>query len=857
MHLGWLHNLRQLMVNTKVILKFKKLIIQTKHIVFLQILILLIFPSTLCAFDEKTQPEAPTNIEQKTTEEISVFKKGCNVVYQFVNNHEYLFAPLSGAIAGGVVCGPWCFSAGGIVGAIDEISIYFGFTDRRYLTWGVFGLATGNTIKPSLVFDIVGVAVGILLPTGILNRHSELIAPIASTIAGGSRSGYLGLISGGAAGIYDELAVHNGDSDKHYMTFCNVGMAATNLLGWFNPAVADFIGMILGSIAAEYEDKLSAILMAPVKTTANLYNTYGKFIPKDQLDSNIEKQALALIGTQFLVQFLDLKIIGHEQSVEYNFQRLNVPNGLAWRGFTSELTNFAIFLFPYLVGQTVSDRINSYFNKKTQHFLEDKIRSELFSGETASRLSDDHSTKVLTDNLKGDIATITKTGSGLITGAVSTSISGVYGVGVIIVHSPNILVYSFLYSQAQSFILNYLAAEQSFYKEKITGLDSEIKSIMQHDAENIRVIAERDGMDATKTRLQQLYSVSREYESSQELWDSASRLWRQVSGVTNYIVNYALVGNEINQGRLPFENRGKAHNAGWQVSNWLSWPGRNAQDVSSIDLSSGRIIVLEGKMHARPEHIDQISRTPKEGSQLIIQDLEVAVGDKILVSVEDLKLEMGKAYAITGKPGCGKTNFLFKIKGVKSSGVSGKGHIHYPLVNGKEPKIVMVSQQDYFPINSSLQNIISYPDEMPNDPIINNKKKEQIRLLLKEIELWESDVGSEKDENKNEDNKKLDLDSIKNWFTVLSGGQKKKIMLVSALIKNPNILILDETFDSLGSSTIVVQQMLKKHLPNALILVVDHYAQSNNYNHFYDKELNFSNKSIVFKEMLSKRSEEY
>lgn len=835
------------------IYKFRKLALQIKlGIAILTMLTAVFCSQILYAFDERVQPKSSVGIEHKSTEENSILKKGGDVVYQFVNNNEYLFAPLSGAIAGGVVCGPWCFTAGGMAGVIDEVSVYFGFTGKRYLTWGFFGLATGHTIKPSLVSDIAGIAVGILLPTGILNGHSELVAPMVSAMAGNSMSGLLGLISSGAAGIFDELAIRNGYIDKHYSTFCTVGGAATNLLRWFNPVVADFIGVILGSIVAEYEEKIFASLMAPIKTTANLYDTYNKFIPKDQLDGNIEKQALALIGTQFLIQFLDLKIIGHEQNVEFNFQRLNIPNGPAWGKFTSELTNFAIFLFPYLVGQTVSDRTNSYFNKKTQYFLEDKIRSELFSGEAASRLSDDHSTKVLTDNLKGDIATITKTGSGLITGAVSTSINGIYGVGIIIVNSPNILVYSFLYSQTQSFILKYLAEQQGIYKEKIADLDSEIKNIMQHDAENIRVIAERDGMNATKARLQQLYSASREYEASQELWDSASRLWRQVSGVTNYIVNYCLIGNEINQGRLPFESRGKAHNAGWQVSNWLSWPGRNAQDVSSIDSSLGRIIILEGKIHAQPDHLDQISRTSKEGNQLIIQDLDMAVGNKVLVSVKDLKLEMGKIYAITGNPGCGKTNFLFKIKGVKSSGVSGKGHIYYPLVNGKDPKIVMVSQQDYFPINSSLQNIIFYPDEMSSDPELSNKKKDEIRLLLKEIELWESDVDNEKDENKKKNGKKLNLDGVKNWSTVLSGGQKKKIMLVSAIIKNPNILILDETFDSLGSSTVVVQQMLKKYLPNALILVVDHYAQSNNYNHFYDNEINFYNKSIIFREMPSK-----
>ena len=92
---------------------------------------------------------------------------------------------------------------------------------------------------------------------------------------------------------------------------------------------------------------------------------------------------------------------------------------------------------------------------------------------------------------------------------------------------------------------------------------------------------------------------------------------------------------------------------------------------------------------------------------------------------------------------------------------------------------------------------------------------------------------------------------MENWSTILSGGEKKKIAIVSAIMKKPDILILDETFDSLGPSIIVAHQMLRKYLPSALILVVDHYAQTNNYNHFYAKELSFTDKNIVSQEIPS------
>src|SRR3972149_11603837 len=164
---------------------FKKIMLKAKQVIvrFLLttlIIITLFVSSSLYAADrieqtDKCEPltnaelSTSTDIEQKRAVEPNVFGKSYNVVYQFVNDHEYLLAPLSGAVAGGVRCGPWCAAAGGIIGGIDEASIYFGYTDKHYLTWGIFGITTGHAIKASAISDIAGVAVGILLPTGILN----------------------------------------------------------------------------------------------------------------------------------------------------------------------------------------------------------------------------------------------------------------------------------------------------------------------------------------------------------------------------------------------------------------------------------------------------------------------------------------------------------------------------------------------------------------------------------------------------------------------------------------------------------------------------------------------------------------
>ena len=842
----------------KMIFKFRELIHLTKYdiVVLPKVIVLLIslcLPLVTCASDID-QPGSSNIIAPKSIEEPSAFKKSYNVVYQFINDHEYLLVPLSGLMAGARICGFWCATGGGIAGAIDEVLVYFGVTDKRYLTWGVFGAATGHAISPSRTSELAGVAFGILLPTGMLNGHKEIIAPIASSLAGKVVDGIPGMVSGGVAGMLDETLLNNGAIDNHYLTLATIGEALIKVLGAnsiFGPTISNFVGAILGIVAASYEKEIIDGFLTPIETATDLYTAYGKFIPKIELNAHIEKHAAALIGSQFLTQFLSSKSSRYQQDLTNNFEHLNDPGNRAWNSFKSQCLYFAVFLFPYVIGQTVSNSIDNYFEKKLYFALEDKVNSELYFGETALRLSHDKNSTVLIDNLKSDISTIVDSGAGLVTNAISTAIGGAYGVGVIIVSSPNIFIYSALYEKAHAFVSEYLAAQRRTYSEKIRTLDSELISTIKHDNENIRTITERGGIEATRDKIQNISEEIREQEGVQKLWGIANNIWWSVLGTANFMFKYYLIGNEINRGKIKFEDRGKIQTASWQLSDLLSWVGRKAMDDSYIKESLDRVVILEGKIHANPKPLDQIDRITQKGNQLILKDLEIGVGDRVLVITDELKLDMGKVYAITGESGCGKTSLLSKIKGIKENEVFGRGSIYYPEISGKNPKIVMLSQQDYFPLDASLQEVILYPDKTPIDPRINEQKKEEMITLLKEIGLYA--FSSIDTVTKKEDKEVLNLDSKKDWSTYLSGGEKKKVTIVSALIKKPDILILDEIFDGLDAkSTVIIQQMLKKYLPNALILVVDHHAYDNNYDAFYDSELHFFNKNIGVREIGSK-----
>ena len=835
--------------------KFKKIFSQITHTaIVLPLLFSMLFSSPLYASDTLQQlisqsplipPSASSTsalaINPLASQEPSIFQKSYNAVYRFVadTNHEYLLAPLTAAVAAGTLCGPWCAAGGVALGAIDEISMYFGITSKRYLTWGTFAATTGYMIHPSMASGMAGAAIGILLPAGTLNDHNELITPLVSTVMTGSPMGAL-------PSIIDELLISAEIADKHYMTSMVAGEnIATKLLGGFNlnPTISSFIGVLLGSVIANNEEEISTRLTTSISETKKIRDIYGKFIPPAQVDNIIEKQTLALASSYLALRILDLKADGYKQILSHSFEHLDNIMGPAWGQYLSGLGNFAIFIFPCFVAQTVSDSVNRHFNKELQYSLEDKMKPELFSDAVLSRLSHDPQAKVLINTLDKDIKIISQEGSGLITETVSSLSSGVYGIGVLIVSSPNLLVYSALYKQAQLFISNILWKQSSYYSNQIVVLESQRTSVINRytDPKNIKTIVAMGGdSGSTQEELQKIHEGLRECEESRAFWQRISSKWWQISHTADSVIKQALIGHDIRRGNIPFANKGGVNIAAQQASGFFSILGRT-EHISSIEPAVQRITALEEKIHKPSDNIDRISRTTKEGNQLILQNLEAGIGKRTLVKIDDLRLNMGKTYVLTGSSGCGKSLLMSKINKVTTNGVRGTGNIYYPLIGGQQPTIAMVTQEKYFPANSSLQQVLAWPNKVPTDTELNNKQKEEMRLLIEEMKLWPPEEATND----------LSLDSVRNWDAILSPGQQRKIMLASAIIKKPDILILDEVFDSLDPDIVsVIQQTLKKYLPNALILSVDQHAKANNYNHFYDKELRFANKTITMQDLI-------
>jgi ABC-type uncharacterized transport system fused permease/ATPase subunit len=62
-----------------------------------------------------------------------------------------------------------------------------------------------------------------------------------------------------------------------------------------------------------------------------------------------------------------------------------------------------------------------------------------------------------------------------------------------------------------------------------------------------------------------------------------------------------------------------------------------------------------------------------------------------------------------------------------------------------------------------------------------------------------------------------------NWETALSAGEKQRIALISAIVKKPKVLFMDETTSNLDpENKAIAERVLREELPDTIILYTDH-----------------------------------
>lgn len=165
--------------------------------------------------------------------------------------------------------------------------------------------------------------------------------------------------------------------------------------------------------------------------------------------------------------------------------------------------------------------------------------------------------------------------------------------------------------------------------------------------------------------------------------------------------------------------------------------------------------------------------------ELQIQDISVALNDKLILDSLSLNVREGELISLLGPSGCGKTTLLKTIAGLITP-QTGQIIVNQEVVNdwpsNDRGAVIVFQDLRLFPNMSVIDNV-AFPLKIRG--VDKNTRRTEARKLLESMRL----EGLEK--------RKINQ---------MSGGQLQRVALARALAASPRILLLDEPFTNLDDS---------------------------------------------------------
>ena len=196
---------------------------------------------------------------------------------------------------------------------------------------------------------------------------------------------------------------------------------------------------------------------------------------------------------------------------------------------------------------------------------------------------------------------------------------------------------------------------------------------------------------------------------------------------------------------------------------------------------------------------------------LKLEKLSLKFGKKVILDNLNFELNQGQILGLLGPNGVGKSTIFNLIIGLIKPDF-GSIFINSQIVN----KFPIYIRAQKFKIGFVPQN----GGYFHNLTVYENLK------AISEITLKNKNYREEKI---NSLLSKFELDNVRNIKAfLLSGGQKKKLVIALALISDPKILLLDEPFAALDVLTIKMLQQIIVNLQNSSgisIILCDHQAR--------------------------------
>ncbi|MBP2001316.1 ATP-binding cassette subfamily F protein uup [Paenibacillus shirakamiensis] len=213
---------------------------------------------------------------------------------------------------------------------------------------------------------------------------------------------------------------------------------------------------------------------------------------------------------------------------------------------------------------------------------------------------------------------------------------------------------------------------------------------------------------------------------------------------------------------------------------------------------------------------------------MTVEQLSKSYGEKVLFAGASFGMEDQDKVGVVGVNGTGKSTFLKVIAGLETAdegkiSVSNDVRIRYLAQNPDYNPDLTILQQVFHGGGEELQTVYDYMqvltklEEQPEDQ---QAQEDASRLGqdMDRLQVWslESEAKSVLS--------KLGLTDMSRLMGTLSGGQRKRVALASALIQPSELLILDEPTNHIDNDSVAwLEQYLQKRRGALLMITHDRY----------------------------------
>ncbi|MDU5442471.1 MAG: ABC transporter ATP-binding protein [Finegoldia magna] len=242
-----------------------------------------------------------------------------------------------------------------------------------------------------------------------------------------------------------------------------------------------------------------------------------------------------------------------------------------------------------------------------------------------------------------------------------------------------------------------------------------------------------------------------------------------------------------------------------QLSNYIVDPvttiPANVISIKSVEMEMKRIDKIIAKKNAD----SKVREKFKLDNQISIKNLSFKYGDNEVLKGISLDLEKGKKYAIVGESGSGKStlaNILLRRLDYENGSVKFDDTELKRIDEDDFYSNISLVSQNVFLFNDTLKNNVCLYNDYSQSDFERSIEKSKLNSVIEDLEEKENTVLGE-------------------YGTSLSGGEKQRVSISRALIKNSSFVIMDEATSSLDIKTARAIENTLLSL-NQTVLVITH-----------------------------------